>query len=431
DVRDLREKINFSPSQGKFKVYIVDEVHMLSTAAFNALLKTLEEPPPHAIFVLATTEAHKIPATVLSRCQRHEFRRIPLSAIVAQLQKIAREERIAVEPEALQVIARQATGSLRDAISLFDQLAAAGKPITVEWVSQMLGTVASQAVLELVEALVEGDAKRGLELIHQALDSGADGRVFSRQVVDHLRNLLLVRVGNAREVEVPQEMKQRLAEQAQKFTVSQLLTLIRAFQGAAAETRLSWLAALPLEVALLEAINALQAERAKADEPLSASAPRSMPPVPVPKPALREGELAERRSLGGQGRATAAVGGSAPESQGLTLEAVQTHWREIRQLVRSQNPGVEALLNSCKPAAVKGRQLFLVFNGEFAKQKMERPEALALVSRAIAKTLNCAVEIRCLLRNLKQEELPEGVDQNGVIAEALRLGGEIIEIQDS
>jgi DNA polymerase-3 subunit gamma/tau len=123
DIRELREKINFAPSKGRFKVYIIDEVHMLSNAAFNALLKTLEEPPAHAIFVLATTEVHKIPATVLSRCQRHEFRRIPLNFIQAQLKEIAEKEDVQVQPAALTAIARQATGSMRDAVSLLDQLA--------------------------------------------------------------------------------------------------------------------------------------------------------------------------------------------------------------------------------------------------------------------------------------------------------------------
>src|SRR5512136_1481199 len=123
DVRDLRDRINFSPNQGRYKVYIIDEVHMLSTAAFNALLKTLEEPPPHAIFVLATTEVHKIPATVLSRCQRHEFRRIPVMAIVDTLKLISKDEEIKADEDALILIARQATGAMRDAISLLDQLA--------------------------------------------------------------------------------------------------------------------------------------------------------------------------------------------------------------------------------------------------------------------------------------------------------------------
>jgi DNA polymerase-3 subunit gamma/tau len=201
DVRDLREKINFSPNQGRYKVYIVDEVHMLSTAAFNALLKTLEEPPPHAIFVLATTEAHKIPATVLSRCQRHEFRRIPVVEIVAQLKTMAKEEGIQAEPEALTLIARQSTGALRDAISLLDQLASTGQAITLQRAQDVLGTAASQAVLDVVEALVARQAQNGLDHIHAALDAGSDPRQFARQLVDYLRDLLLIRMGNASQVE--------------------------------------------------------------------------------------------------------------------------------------------------------------------------------------------------------------------------------------
>ena len=131
DVRELRDKINFAPTEGKYKVYIIDEVHMLSTAAFNALLKTLEEPPSHAIFVLATTEVHKIPPTVLSRCQRHEFRRIPVKDIVGLLQDLSQKENIQVEEDALTLIARQSTGSLRDAISLLDQLASSGNAVTL------------------------------------------------------------------------------------------------------------------------------------------------------------------------------------------------------------------------------------------------------------------------------------------------------------
>ncbi len=157
DVRDLRDKINFSPNQGKYKVYIIDEVHMLSTAAFNALLKTLEEPPRHAIFILATTEVHKIPATVLSRCQRHEFRRIPVVEIVSHLKILAQGEKIQIEDSALNLIARQATGSMRDSISLLDQLASSGQSITLEITQDILGTAANQAVIDLVTALADGE----------------------------------------------------------------------------------------------------------------------------------------------------------------------------------------------------------------------------------------------------------------------------------
>ncbi len=157
DVRDLRDKINFSPSQGKFKIYIIDEVHMLSTPAFNALLKTLEEPPPHAIFVLATTEIHKIPATVLSRCQRHEFRRVPVDEIVTNLKKIVKAESIQADDDALVQIARQSAGGMRDAISLLDQLSSTADRITLALAQTVLGTATSQTVLEVISSIKEHD----------------------------------------------------------------------------------------------------------------------------------------------------------------------------------------------------------------------------------------------------------------------------------
>jgi len=160
DVRDLRERINFAPNKGRYKVYIVDEVHMLSTAAFNALLKTLEEPPKHAIFILATTEVHKIPATVLSRCQRHEFRRIPVATILTYLQSKVQEEGLQVEKQALELIARQATGSLRDAISLLDQLASTGEEVTLAFAEEVLGTATDEVVRGVVEALIDREWRR-------------------------------------------------------------------------------------------------------------------------------------------------------------------------------------------------------------------------------------------------------------------------------
>ena len=145
NIRELREKINFAPGQGRYKIYIIDEVHMLSAGAFNALLKTLEEPPPHAVFILATTESYKIPATVSSRCQRFEFRRIPVVEIVTRLRKLCEQEQLEVEEAALEVVARQATGSLRDAISLLDQLVGASTRVTLTQAQELLGTSASQA----------------------------------------------------------------------------------------------------------------------------------------------------------------------------------------------------------------------------------------------------------------------------------------------
>ncbi|MBI1855825.1 MAG: DNA polymerase III subunit gamma/tau [Chloroflexi bacterium] len=247
DVRDLRDKINFSPSQGKYKIYIIDEVHMLSTAAFNALLKTLEEPPPHAIFVLATTEIHKIPATVLSRCQRHEFRRVPVNEIVGQLKAIAKAENIQVDDEALAVIARQAGGGMRDAISLLDQLSSTGTKITLQLTQTVLGTATSQTVLDLIGSIQDQSPASGLETIHRALDAGADPRSLARQIVEYLRGLMLIQLDNGEQVETTKDVKERMTLHSKYFSTPDVLRMMKLFNNAAVDTRGGWQPSLSLE----------------------------------------------------------------------------------------------------------------------------------------------------------------------------------------
>jgi DNA polymerase-3 subunit gamma/tau len=223
DVRDLRDKINFSPNSGKYKVYIIDEVHMLSTAAFNALLKTLEEPPAHAIFVLATTEIHKIPATVLSRCQRHEFRRLSVPVIVDLLKKKAHEEGFDIEPEVFTLVARQATGSLRDGISLLDQLASTNQKVTLGMAESVLGTAADTSVVLLTQHLIAHNLAEGLNQIQKSLDTGSDARQLARQMVDYLRNILLVKSGNSSLVDTTQEIRDTMLKQADLISLGNCL----------------------------------------------------------------------------------------------------------------------------------------------------------------------------------------------------------------
>src|SRR5688572_20905183 len=255
DVRDLREKINFSPSQGKYKIYIIDEVHMLSTAAFNALLKTLEEPPPHAIFVLATTEIHKIPATVLSRCQRHEFRRVPVDEIVANLKHIVQAENLQADEEALTLIARQSAGGMRDAQSLLDQLSSTGTTITLALAQQVLGTATSKTVLDVIDSILDHQPAHGLETIHKALDSGADPRSLARQIVEYMRGLMLIQMGNIDQVEATREVKTQMQTHANSFNTSDVLRMMKIFNNAATDLRGGWQPSLSLELALAEILD--------------------------------------------------------------------------------------------------------------------------------------------------------------------------------
>ena len=194
NIRELRERVGFSPNLSRYKVYIVDEVHMLSMSAFNALLKTLEEPPAHAIFVLATTEVDKLPATVLSRCQRFDFRYYPFRQIRDHLAMIAEAEGAQVEEGALDLFARQAGGSMRDGVSLLDQMIAYGDgTVTLKQAQTILGSVATQAVGQLTNHIVARDVGAELNLINQAIAEGADPRQFLREMLEYLRGLLLLR----------------------------------------------------------------------------------------------------------------------------------------------------------------------------------------------------------------------------------------------
>jgi DNA polymerase-3 subunit gamma/tau len=253
DVRDLRDKVDFRPGEAKFKVYIIDEVHMLSNAAFNALLKTLEEPPPHVIFVLATTDPQKIPATVISRVQRFDFRRLTLQEIVERLNQIASKENLKVEPAAIGLIARQATGSMRDAISMLDQFAAfSGDEIKLTEVQGLLGAVASQVVGRIASHLASRDVSAGLNAIAHAIDAGADPRQFAREIVEYLRGILLIKSNSGNSLSLTIESQNEMTELAKQFSTPELLRAIRLFNQAAFELRSSVNPTLPLEIALIE-----------------------------------------------------------------------------------------------------------------------------------------------------------------------------------
>ena len=433
DVRDLRDKINFSPNQGRYKVYIIDEVHMLSTAAFNALLKTLEEPPAHAIFILATTEVHKIPATVLSRCQRHEFRRIPVAEIARYLADIAAQEEIQVEPEALTLIARQSTGAMRDALSLLDQLASTGQAITLQMAQDVLGTAASQAVLDVVNALAAGQPGAGLDHIHAALDSGSDPRQFGRQVVDYLRDLLLIRMGNASQVDATPELRQQMARHAQAFTTPGLLRIIRIFNTAAVEGRGVWQPALPLEMAFVDALQSnTEPETVAAAASTPAAAGQAAPARPAsaaPRAAAAQPQAqAPKPAPAGQPPANQAPA-SQPPADPATAQALSAGWQQMLAQVRQQNPGCYALMSSCTGRTLRGETLVLSFASDVLKTKMEKPENLEIARRVASQILQREITIRCVVDTAKRDTVPPGVDEDGIVATALRdLGGELVDI---
>lgn len=416
DVRDLRDKINFSPSQGKYKIYIIDEVHMLSTAAFNALLKTLEEPPPHAIFVLATTEIHKIPATVLSRCQRHEFRRVPVDEIVANLKHIIKAENIQADDDALIQIARNSAGGMRDAQSLLDQLSSTGERITLALAQQVLGTATSQSVLDVLNAIADHDPAHGLESIHKALDAGADPRSLARQVVEYLRGLMLIQMGNANQVEATADVKKQMQAHAKSFTTSDVLRMMKAFNNAATDLRGGWQPSLSLELALADVLDA-PTESSQPSISSPQGAPRQSKPQAGSNPQAAtqpEAESEAKRPV---------------EKNILNVGDVIKAWKPMSAALPKSQANLSALMNSVRMIDVHESTLILGLASDVLVSKIDKPDQIEAIQKLIKDQFGVDVSIRCTVTNAKGK-IPPHVAQDGMVATAIQHGGEIVDVQE-
>jgi DNA polymerase-3 subunit gamma/tau len=416
DVRELRERVGFRPNEARYKVYVIDEVHMLSNAAFNALLKTLEEPPPHAIFVLATTEPHKIPATVLSRCQRFDFRRIPVAEIVARLEWLTEREHIQADREALTLIARQATGSMRDAESLIDQLASYdGQGITAAEVRAALGAGASEMVLQVTDALVRGDVAQGLGAINTAVDEGADPRQFARQIVEHLRALLLMRLESGIvPAHVSEDLRPRLQEQAAAFSPRVLARAVRLFNQAAAEAKGGWQPQLPLEMAFVEAAFLPESEDPVSGPPSAQENPRTLPSARHSAPSSAKPGPAPARSAPPSPSPSATMvqepepsyDRPAPGDGALTPEVLRSRWSEFLNALRPRNLSLEALMRSCEPVAVEGDVVLLGFTHNFHRSKVEEEHNKRLVEDVLSTLIGQRYGVRCVLVQQERAAAP-------------------------
>jgi len=438
DVRDLRDKINFSPSQGKYKIYIIDEVHMLSNQAFNALLKTLEEPPPHAIFVLATTEIHKIPATVLSRCQRHEFRRVPVGEIVTNLKMIVKAENLQADDDALIQIARQSAGGMRDAISLLDQLSSTGDKITLALAQTVLGTATSQTVLDTITSIMDHDPAHGLETIHKALDAGADPRSLARQIVEYLRGLMLIQMGNANQVEATADVKKQMQAHAKSFSTSDVLRMMKSFNNAATDLRGGWQPSLSLELALAEVLDAPN------ESIPTPAAPRQSKPQPFdraqdkPATVLRTESQPQAESIalsGGLSEAlaepkTAVEAKSHPiEKSAVSAGDVIKAWKHMSAALPKAQANLSALMNSVRMIDVQGKTLILGLASDVLVSKIDKPDQIEAIQKLIKDEFGADVSVRCVVTNAKGK-IPPNVAQDGMVATAIQHGGEIVDMQD-
>jgi DNA polymerase III subunit gamma/tau len=265
DIRALRENVRYGPQKGKYRVYIIDEVHMLSIAAFNAFLKTLEEPPPHAIFIFATTELHKIPATIASRCQRFNFKRIPLVDIQKQLQSICDAEHILVEGDALQLIGRKAQGSMRDAQSILDQVIAFSAEndhdgaISYQGVADLLNYIDDDTMFDVTDAVADGNPSKMLDVAQFVIRNGYDEQDFLEKLVEHLRNFLVVQnLSSTRLVERPDAVRDRYQRDAGNFSPFAVMQMVDFILQTQKELKFQFEYQFRFELALLKLIDIVQ-----------------------------------------------------------------------------------------------------------------------------------------------------------------------------
>jgi DNA polymerase-3 subunit gamma/tau len=416
DVRDLRDKIAFAPSEGRYKVYIIDEVHRFSGAAFDALLKTLEEPPPHAIFVLATTEIAKVPATIKSRCQMFEFRRVALAEVIERLALIAEAENVSIDLAALELIAREGTGSVRDSISLLDQLLAdPDEHISLAMAEQILGTASGENVVELAQALLENDAPWGLDIINAAIDGGADPRQFGQQIIEHLRQVLLVKMAGDDLVDATEERRAVLHDQAAAFARQALIAAIRAFNAAVRDWRGGWQPQLPLELAFLESIKPVTEDEA---EPAPRRAPESRTQEDLPPPVEPQIPPAARESSAGP----------------IQMSAIKEFWPQIQRAAKVHHPSLPALLEHAHVRDLQGDVLILSVRNDNFKNIIEQPDKQTALEETFYEVLRVPLKLRVVVVDANHDQnqaVEDLLAEDDVLAYGVNeLGGEITDFDE-
>jgi DNA polymerase-3 subunit gamma/tau len=435
-IRELREAVKYAPVGGKHKVYVIDEVHMLTNEAFNALLKTLEEPPPHVIFIFATTEPQKIPATIQSRCQRYGFKRVALHEISGRLRTIADAEGIKITDQGLAMIARAAEGSMRDSQSLLDQAVSySGLEIKDDDLRTTLGSVAQEALSKFTAGLLTRDAAGLLAQVDALLEQGQDMRQFLSGVVEHLRNLLVAKIASApaQIIELPAADIEAIKQQAAGAEPERLVLLFDSLSKTLEELRWSPHQRFTVEIGLIKACNLVPLRpladvlaRVKELETRLTSGP-SVAAAPA-------GRISEPSAF----YATApksAVSPSPPSATGS--EAYGDLWGRIMNELKAKRPGICSALGHSRIISVTDSELVIGVAGNgFQVRKAEEPESCAVIEQIAGEILSkkVRVKIQAVEAPSKPEAKTKGLkkatpDEHDALARdvAKLFGGEVIE----
>ncbi|MBF0253500.1 MAG: DNA polymerase III subunit gamma/tau [Candidatus Omnitrophica bacterium] len=393
EIRALRENVKFMPVSGKYKVYIIDEVHMLTTEAFNALLKTLEEPPEHVKFIFATTEPHKVLATIMSRCQRFDFRRISPVQISERLLDIAKNENIAIEPSAINVIAKAADGSLRDAVVILDQMISfSNEKVLTKDVTDLLGMLSSDTVIGIAEALIDKDPQGVLRLVDELIDSGKEPVYIAKNIIDYFRDLMIIKITGSPsgDMILTQEERTKINKLSEKITIEDILYILQNLLHSISLMRGTVSARVPLELVLVklvkrDSILSIKETLAKLDNKMpeaTVNRVQQQPPKSPAKPEFIEKE-------------------DEPQPEHSNIDEIpkgkdeQSLWSTILANVKSQKMSVYTFLSHAKPLEINEKNVILGFakGQEFHKDVLNTGENKDFLEKIIAEFVGPNVKL--------------------------------------
>ncbi|HCJ58783.1 MAG TPA: DNA polymerase III subunit gamma/tau [Clostridiaceae bacterium] len=435
DVRDLREAVKFAPALGKYKVYIIDEVHMLTNEAFNALLKTLEEPPAYVKFILATTEPHKLPATILSRCQRFDFKRLVQDNIVNRLEYICKEENIKADDDALRLIARNSDGAMRDAISIMDQCAVFGKMnINHDDVLKVLGIVNDEYLFKMAEAILEGNSSKAMLLIQEISREGKDMNQFARDLLNHYRNLLMAKLVDQAEdvIDLSKETISMLRDQSSRYGRDNIIRCINILSELTSEIKWSPQPKTILEVSIIKmcklqkdiSSDGLLARIEKLEEAL-ARGEISITAIPEDKKTKKE-EKKEEKKVPEKIR-KADVKPLSPE--------IMEKWDGFIQEIKSRKKmKLRTYLALCKPAIVDGEKIMLCFTRQdsFSKEAVERADTKKEIEEIACEYFSKPIKIKAIFEDEAgklDDEVKDDAKVDDIVKKAIELFGEdLVEV---
>lgn len=440
NIRELRDTVKLLPTTGSHKIYIIDEVHMLSTGAFNALLKTLEEPPAHVIFILATTEIHKVPETILSRCQRFDLSRFPVKSIEEKLALIAKAEKIKASPSALRMIAEIAEGGMRDAESILTQVASlADGAISDETVASMFGSSQTESLIALATHLADKDMFAALRMVGTLSEDGRDLSVFAGSFLNFLRKILLSsaapKEAAALFTDLAETERQAIADLGARFAPRDVVRMLELFQTAKRDAKNTATPELPLEIAIVKTLDPVEAtaippKRLIAGTPIRTAPAPSLPPkaipttpapvIPVAKPVAPQ-----------QPVTPAPINPGIPETSepaAFSLDEIIAAWASILEQTKILNASLAVALVQTKPIEVRGNILVLRTRHNFHKERLDDPQSRLTLADAFGRILSFEPQFRVVIEGSGPSQSAAPETDHSLVSQAIEmLGGKLAQ----